>query len=674
MLDGRASSRCRYGVVRRARRASTSTVADGEIVCVLGPSGSGKSTLLRGDRRARRPTRPGTCAWDGDDLAGVPPHRRGFGLMFQDHALFPHRDVLGNVAFGLRMQRLAARRGRAARPRERSTLVGLAGFEHRRVARALGRRAATGRARPRARARAAAADARRAARRARPRAARAARRRAARAVRPARADGRVRDPRPRRGVRARRPGRGDARGAHRAGRAPRPTSGGSPPTRSSPGSSAGTSPRALRRRRWSRSAPTASCCGAVRRCRRRERHRRGGHRPHVPPRPLPRRGRTSTAATPDDDACEVAVSVDATCARDRRRRSASRARRGAPCTPTRQRPVVARSAPNLHNVRRDSLQTPCPYPVSSDVQLPAPALTRTILVVEDEAPIAAAVATRLRSEGFAVEIAADGPTRRRAVRSGSSPTSWCSTSCCPGLDGLEVCRRHPARPAGPGPHAHRPRLRDRPRRRARRRRRRLPDEAVQHPRARRPRARAPAPRRPHARPRPPTPTLQLGDVDARPGDPPRAPRRRRSCTSRRPSSTCSRTSPRDPAASFTREELLDAGVGLRRRRPARARSTRTSARCAASSATTSSAPCTASGTRPATSRASALNRARRASPTRSTTLPSIKLKLGFVIAAAVAVTVFVFWVGIKLGMWPSVSGDHRRRRRAGARAVPLPRA
>ena len=49
-----------------------------------------------------------------------------------------------------------------------------------------------------------------------------------------------------------------------------------------------------------------------------------------------------------------------------------------------------------------------------------------------------------------------------------------------------------------------------------------------------------------------------------------------------------------------------------------------------------------------------------ASPIRSTTLPSLKLKLGFVIAAAVAVTVFVFWVGVQLGVWPSVSRHHRR--------------
>jgi thiamine transport system ATP-binding protein len=80
----------------------------------------------------RVPGSHGTISWDGTDLAGVPTHRRDFGLMFQDHALFPHRDVLGNVAFGLRMRHLARgeidERSRAALSR-----VGLGGFEHRRV-------------------------------------------------------------------------------------------------------------------------------------------------------------------------------------------------------------------------------------------------------------------------------------------------------------------------------------------------------------------------------------------------------------------------------------------------------------------------------------------------------------------------------------------------------------
>jgi thiamine transport system ATP-binding protein len=107
------------------------TVADGEVVCVLGPSGSGKSTLLRAVAGLETPA-AGRIAWDGADLAGVPPHRRRFGLMFQDHALFPHRDVLGNVAFGLRMQRRPASEVDAG-ARAALARVGLAGFEHRRV-------------------------------------------------------------------------------------------------------------------------------------------------------------------------------------------------------------------------------------------------------------------------------------------------------------------------------------------------------------------------------------------------------------------------------------------------------------------------------------------------------------------------------------------------------------
>jgi thiamine transport system ATP-binding protein len=106
-------------------------VADGEIVSVLGPSGSGKSTLLRAIAGLEPPVR-GRVEWDGDDLSGVPPHRRQLGLMFQDHTLFPHRDVLGNVAFGLRMRSVPTSQANA-RARELLTLVGLGGYEHRRV-------------------------------------------------------------------------------------------------------------------------------------------------------------------------------------------------------------------------------------------------------------------------------------------------------------------------------------------------------------------------------------------------------------------------------------------------------------------------------------------------------------------------------------------------------------
>lgn len=109
-----------------------SLVADtGEIVCLLGPSGCGKSTLLRIIGGLETPD-AGQVYFAGRNLAGVPPHRREFGLMFQDYALFPHKDVFANVSFGPRMARLPNDEI-AARAREMLALVGLAGYEQRRV-------------------------------------------------------------------------------------------------------------------------------------------------------------------------------------------------------------------------------------------------------------------------------------------------------------------------------------------------------------------------------------------------------------------------------------------------------------------------------------------------------------------------------------------------------------
>lgn len=107
-------------------------VAAGEVVAVLGPSGGGKSTLLRTIAGLVVP-QAGTVALDGEDAAALPTHRRGVGLMFQDHALLPHRDVAANVGFGLRMAGVGAA-DRRARVAEVLELVGLAGFEGRRVA------------------------------------------------------------------------------------------------------------------------------------------------------------------------------------------------------------------------------------------------------------------------------------------------------------------------------------------------------------------------------------------------------------------------------------------------------------------------------------------------------------------------------------------------------------
>ena len=106
-------------------------VSAGEIVTVLGPSGCGKTTLLRVIAGLQTPGE-GRVLLDGDDLAGVPPHRRGVGLVFQDHALFPHRDVFGNVSFGLRMQGDSAAEIET-RTRGLLELVGLTGYERRSI-------------------------------------------------------------------------------------------------------------------------------------------------------------------------------------------------------------------------------------------------------------------------------------------------------------------------------------------------------------------------------------------------------------------------------------------------------------------------------------------------------------------------------------------------------------
>jgi len=81
------------------------TVQNDETVCLLGSSGSGKSTLLR-IIAGLEDAEGGSVTWDGQDLTNIPVHEREFGLMFQDYALFPHRNVTENIAFGLRMQGL----------------------------------------------------------------------------------------------------------------------------------------------------------------------------------------------------------------------------------------------------------------------------------------------------------------------------------------------------------------------------------------------------------------------------------------------------------------------------------------------------------------------------------------------------------------------------------------
>jgi spermidine/putrescine transport system ATP-binding protein len=106
-------------------------VERGEFVVLLGPSGSGKTTVLSILGGFIEPT-AGSVRLDGEDVTHLPPARRPTATVFQDYALFPHMSVIGNVAFGLAMRKVAKpeRRRRAEEMLER---VGLAGFGRRRV-------------------------------------------------------------------------------------------------------------------------------------------------------------------------------------------------------------------------------------------------------------------------------------------------------------------------------------------------------------------------------------------------------------------------------------------------------------------------------------------------------------------------------------------------------------
>ncbi len=130
----------------------TVTVAEGELLALVGASGSGKTTTLR-IAAGYEPADEGRVELDGKDITRLPPQRRDFGMVFQHYALFPHLSVEDNVAFGLeargvgRTERIARARGRAGwrrtgrRGRARHSVI-------------VGRRAATGRGGARARHRA----------------------------------------------------------------------------------------------------------------------------------------------------------------------------------------------------------------------------------------------------------------------------------------------------------------------------------------------------------------------------------------------------------------------------------------------------------------------------------------------------------------------------------------
>ncbi|MFY9579714.1 MAG: ABC transporter ATP-binding protein [Gaiellaceae bacterium] len=104
----------------------------GEFFTLLGPSGCGKTTTLRMIAGFERPT-SGRILLDGADVGQVPPHRRNVNTVFQSYALFPHLDVAGNVAFGLKYRRVT-KEEKAGRVAEVLGLVQLGGFQSRKPA------------------------------------------------------------------------------------------------------------------------------------------------------------------------------------------------------------------------------------------------------------------------------------------------------------------------------------------------------------------------------------------------------------------------------------------------------------------------------------------------------------------------------------------------------------
>ena len=121
----------RFGATRAVDDVSLE-VPSGTVMAILGPSGCGKSSLLRAVA-GLEPLASGSVSFDGADLAGVPTHRRGFAMMFQDGQLFGHLDVAGNVGYALARKGIRGSQARTEVDRLLE-LVGLAGYAARRPA------------------------------------------------------------------------------------------------------------------------------------------------------------------------------------------------------------------------------------------------------------------------------------------------------------------------------------------------------------------------------------------------------------------------------------------------------------------------------------------------------------------------------------------------------------
>jgi iron(III) transport system ATP-binding protein len=120
----------RYGAMRAVADVSLE-VESGEFFGLLGPSGCGKTTTLRMVAGLEAPD-AGSILLDGQDITRLPTDRRGFGMVFQSYALFPHLNVFENVAFGLRARRLPEKEVER-RTASALSMVSLPGYERRRV-------------------------------------------------------------------------------------------------------------------------------------------------------------------------------------------------------------------------------------------------------------------------------------------------------------------------------------------------------------------------------------------------------------------------------------------------------------------------------------------------------------------------------------------------------------
>ncbi|WP_020587882.1 ABC transporter ATP-binding protein [Desulfobacter curvatus] len=103
----------------------------GSRLSVLGPSGSGKTTLLRMIAGLDAPD-SGDIRFNGASILNLPPHKRNFGMMFQDYALFPHLNVFANIAFGLKMKGMP-KQEQIPIVEQMLALTNLEGFENRKI-------------------------------------------------------------------------------------------------------------------------------------------------------------------------------------------------------------------------------------------------------------------------------------------------------------------------------------------------------------------------------------------------------------------------------------------------------------------------------------------------------------------------------------------------------------